>query len=229
MSSAREPEIPRPSCDERVLLRPTGLTRVYLRSVARYAAEFALRGWTPATAGNFSVRDGAILYVSRSGIDKGALSVDDFVAARLTDGGAASPSPRRPSDETALHAALYRLNPEARVVLHAHLPATGVAARPPALTLAGDEMLKALGRTDHQDTCRIPVFENTQDIKGLASEITASDLEAGIAALILERHGVYAWGANPRQAFKVMDALEFLGQRALADRQIYAGAASDDA
>ena len=52
--------------------------------IAQAGAEFAARGWTPATSSNFSMRiDGDTAAVTISGRDKGALTSADVMAVTL--------------------------------------------------------------------------------------------------------------------------------------------------
>ena len=77
------------------------------------------KGWAPATGGNMSVRqDDTWCWLSESGRDKGSLTTEDFLQVEIATNQA--PSGRKPSAETGLHTLVYRLFPEANVVLHVH-------------------------------------------------------------------------------------------------------------
>ena len=77
------------------------------------------KGWSPATGGTMSVREGdAHCLITESGKDKGSLTAEDFLLVELESG--LAPSGRRPSAETGLHTMLYSRYPETGAVLHTH-------------------------------------------------------------------------------------------------------------
>ena len=85
-------------------------------------------GWAPATGGNMSVRqDDTRCWLSESGRDKGSLTTEDFLQVEIATNRA--PSGRKPSAETGLHTPVYRLFPEANVVLHVHTVNATVLSR----------------------------------------------------------------------------------------------------
>src|SRR6185437_881192 len=122
--------------------------------ISQVGAEFAARGWTPATSSNFSMRiDGGTAAVTISGRDKGALTPADVMAVTL-DGQPLDPE-QRPSAETALHLQIYRRQPDTGAVLHTHSHNQTVASRLFApqgmLALRGWELQKAVtGYTTHE-------------------------------------------------------------------------------
>src|SRR3954470_3439803 len=78
------------------------------------------KGWAPATSGNYSVRlDDGSFAVTVSGRHKGRLSEDDVMHVSAEG---ESLDGKKPSAETALHLAIYRLFPDAGAVLHSHSP-----------------------------------------------------------------------------------------------------------
>ncbi len=86
------------------------------------------KGWAPATGGNMSVRqDDTWCWLSESGRDKGSLTTEDFLQVEIATNQA--PSGRKPSAETGLHTLVYRLFPEANVVLHVHTVNATVLSR----------------------------------------------------------------------------------------------------
>ncbi len=81
-----------------------------------------------ATGGNMSVRqDDTWCWLSESGRDKGSLTTEDFLQVEIATNQA--PSGRKPSAETGLHTLVYRLFPEANVVLHVHTVNATVLSR----------------------------------------------------------------------------------------------------
>lgn len=168
-------------------------------------------GFSPATSGNYSVRiDEKTCYVSASGVDKGQLGPDDFVAYSLE--GIFDTKEKKPSDEAPIHARIYQLYPEANCVLHAHSVANTVVSlktKENYVEFEGFEMQKAfVGIKDHEQKLRVDIVENTQDIHALAKRLEPFQ----IPCFILRGHGLYVWGANTEMAKRHLEGIEFLLQ-----------------
>ncbi len=199
-----EPPSAVPAADGAV---PAAITEALILAGRAMDARF----WVPATAGNLSHRlDSESLAITRSGCHKGHLNPTDIMRVDLHGqpiGGG------RPSAETLLHCQIYQVFPQIRAVLHSHSVAATVLSRAPATTiqLRDYEVLKAFpGITSHETAIDLPVFENSQDIAGLAGAI-APHLAAGLPGFYLIRgHGAYAWGPDMPTALARLEALEFL-------------------
>ena len=80
--------------------------------------------------------------------------------------------------------------------------------------ISGYEMLKGLeGIKTHDTTCRIKIFENTQDIAHLAVEVKhllADPSDPLRYGFLLRRHGLYTWGKDLFTARRHVEILEFL-------------------
>jgi methylthioribulose-1-phosphate dehydratase len=107
---------------------------------------------------------------------------------------------------------IYRIDPEARAVIHVHSPWTLIKARSGKLEFAQQEMQKALGLKTHDAELRIPVFPNTQEMESFARELEGASWDRQGKLFILKDHGVYGWGREPEEAFCRIEALEFLCQ-----------------
>ena len=178
------------------------------------------RGWAPATSGNYSARldDGSIA-LTVSGRHKGRLTADGIMRVDL-DGQPLTAG--KPSAETDLHLAIYRLFPDAGAVLHGHSPnAVGLsrATTADAWTLAGHEMLKAYpGHTTHEAEVRLPIVDNSQDMGVIQSAIAPALLAPGaIPAYLIRSHGLYAWGKDVDEAERVLEATEWMIAAELAE------------
>ncbi len=193
-------------------------------TLAALARRFAERGWTPATAGNFSLRlDHGRVLVTASGRDKGQLVEDDFLV--VDDAGRVLRGQGQPSAETALHLQIYRLRPEAQVVLHTHSPSQTIASRLFAacggLRLAGYELLKAFAGIDtHRTELSLPVVRNSQDMREIAEQVEPSLAAPVCFGYLIEGHGLYAWGRGPEEAARHLEALDFLIQCELEWRKL---------
>ena len=188
--------------------------------VIALAGRCAARGWTPATAGNFSVRvDENRIAITRSGAEMGSLTAADILVLPL-----AEPPPREASAEAPIHWTLYQRMTDVGAVAHAHPPAITVLSIMPdvlrthGLSLEGLELLKVLpGQTTHETKITVPVLPNTQDMTGLAAKL---DWNPSVPALILSGHGIYAWGRDEDAAFRHMEALEYMFDLEFRRRQI---------
>lgn len=170
-----------------------------------------LQGFLPATSGNLSARrpDGRLV-VTESGRDKGALTEDELLVVDA-DGHPAEPG-RRPSAETPLHVARYRADPAIGAIVHVHAPYGVVASRhfEDAVVLEGYELQKALrGVRSHDERVVVPIFDNDQDVDGLADRIEAR-LTGAEVGYLLRGHGLYAWGADVEEAVRHVEAFEAL-------------------
>jgi len=172
------------------------------------------QGWVPATSGNFSVRAGAQILITPSGLDKGTLMPEHLIQVDME--GRGQDSLRAPSAETALHVAIYRERPAARAILHVHTIWNTLLSERFASTgylpLEGYELLKALSSVaTHAHLERVPVLENSQDYAELSRQM-AEVLEShpGAHGVLLSRHGLYTWGQSVAEARRHLEALEFL-------------------
>jgi ribulose-5-phosphate 4-epimerase/fuculose-1-phosphate aldolase len=194
---------------------PTSLEGVLLRELAAIGRRCYDRGWCPGTSGNFSLRGSrGVCWVSRTSICKASLGPNDFVPVSIDTGDSATPASPRASLEAAVHLAIYRLRDDARVVVHAHSPAT--VARSSGnlgLKFRGSEIQKALGSASHLESLDIPLIANPPAIT-LGEMVAAlqhmDNLSHGV--VVLRGHGTYAWGESPQGALDRLEALEFLCQ-----------------
>jgi methylthioribulose-1-phosphate dehydratase len=194
------------------IARSDTAAREAVRAVVLAGVMAASRGWVPATSGNFSARiDERLIAITATGTDKGALRDEDVPIVPID--GERHP---RVSAEAPLHYALYRAMPDARMVMHVHSMNATLAS----LRLAGDgrvaieglELLKAFrGIRTHETRIEIPVFANTQDVDALASTMIAETVgRPGVHGFLLEGHGLYAWGRDPAEAWRHLEAFDHL-------------------
>lgn len=181
-----------------------------------YACNFvAAKGFCPATGGNFSMRmDANQMWMSASGKDKNQLKEEDFVTcdleAKLISGNG------KPSAEAFLHGLIYQLSDETSCVLHTHsVPVTVLSMLKKdvqKLLFQGYEMQKTIdGFHSHEETLKLFIFDNDQDIPRLASGVKEMWNELKQAhGFIVRGHGLYSWGNSVAQARRHMEGLEFL-------------------
>ncbi|RKS68226.1 methylthioribulose-1-phosphate dehydratase [Actinomadura pelletieri DSM 43383] len=187
--------------------------------LAEMSARFYARGWMVGTAGNLSIRPpgAAYLVITGSGLSKGELQAGDMAAVEVATGCAVLEGGARPSAETAIHAALYRLFADCGAVVHAHPPyATAVAtlaADAAAVEFTDFEFIKGLGVADPTHVA-VPVFPNWPQVARIAEDLVdrlASGSPMSVTpAFLIAHHGATTWGPDLATARNRMESLEAL-------------------
>jgi methylthioribulose-1-phosphate dehydratase len=203
------------------------------RLLAATARELYRRGWMSGTAGNLSLRqaDGSY-WITASGKSKGGLTRRDFL--RLGSGGEVLERGRagdRPSAESCLHDAVYRLFPEAGACYHVHTVASSLASRlgapPPGdpmaqaeLPLPQLEMLKGLGVWDERPAVAVAVFANHGQVPAIAADLERCFRAAPprLPGFLIRDHGLTVWGGDPRAALNHLELFDFVFQCMVAAR-----------
>lgn len=165
------------------------------------------RGLVAANDGNISVRVGEnALWITPTGVSKGGMTPDMMVKTDL-DGNIISGS-RRASTEIYMHLRIYKEDPLARAVVHAHPPASTAFAcagipldRPilqEAVVLLGDVPIApfALPGTADVGNSIAPYCKNHR-------------------AVLLEYHGAVVWGDSLQEAYFRLECLEQLANVSL--------------
>jgi methylthioribulose-1-phosphate dehydratase len=161
--------------------------------------------------------------ITASGKDKGRLTDQDFtmvdsLAQPLEN---AQDSAAKPSAETALHTLIYQLYPGVRAVYHVHtveaaLLSNFALTEGQAVEFSQLEMLKGLGYTTHDISVTLPVFPNQQDITKLAAVVKqrllshAAQGQSVAPGILIQGHGLYAWGSSPEQARQRLEIWDYL-------------------
>jgi ribulose-5-phosphate 4-epimerase/fuculose-1-phosphate aldolase len=120
----------------------------YRQKIVDYAKDLSLKGFLSATGGNLSVRIQEIegMAITPSNYDYMKMTPGDICVLNLELGQLAGE--RKPSVESAMHAAIYRMRPDVNAIIHTHqvFPSTlGIIGKPiPALF---DEQIIFLGRS----------------------------------------------------------------------------------
>ncbi len=187
------------------------------RGLAAVARRLYRRGWMAGTAGNLSARlDDGALWISASGKDKGRLAARDFL--RVGAGGEVlergAPGDR-PSAETAIHEAVYRLFPAARACLHVHSIPSNLAARMTEgdeLPLPPLEMLKGLGVWEEEPRVAVAVFRNHVQVAAIAAEVEARFAAAPprLPGLLVRDHGLTVWAADLASGVHYLELFDYL-------------------
>lgn len=152
--------------------------------------------------GNISARcpDGSI-WCTPSGVSKGFMSEDMLIRTDL-DGNVLESGGLKPSSEIKLHLRIYRENPDIAAVVHAHPPiATAFASAGLALDSAVlQETVVQLGV--------VPLAPYAPPGSAAVAESVAPFCRSHNAVL-MEYHGVTAWGGSVTQALHRMESVEY--------------------
>ncbi|KAB8039792.1 hypothetical protein GCL60_05890 [Silvanigrella paludirubra] len=193
-----------------------------LNKICTVAKRLDNRNAIPATSSNFSIRaknDDAFL-ITRSGLHKRNLNPTHFIRTNLF-GKPLHPISPKPSDETLLHAMIYRNFSVAHSVIHCHAPELESISllnceilkqdknENEYLTcgyykIKGHEVLKALGFKTHLEDYFLPVIKNDQDMEKLSHLIEyyffKHQQKLPMCAFHIENHGIYCFGNSVHQA-----------------------------
>ncbi len=200
------------------LAAPLGLLATWqdaAEEIVRAGRELNAASLCPATSGNFSIRvDENLIAITASGKHKGHLTTDDILLVNLE--GVPQNTPLRPSGETPLHTMLYTLYPEVGAVLHTHSVNAIVLSRllgsQSHLITEGYQIHKVFEWIQtHESSVEIPIFENSQDMVALVTEISEYlKQHPKTPAFLLRSHGMFAWGRTMNEALNYVEALENL-------------------
>lgn len=196
-------------------------------ALAGEAARFAGYGWMRGTSGNLSIvldRDPLVLAVTASGLDKSELTAADVVLVGGDGTGIDADDTRPPSAESGLHAHIAART-GAGAIFHVHAFDAVVAGHrwPQGVDLRDLEMLKGIGHRAHDETVRIPVIANDQDMAVEAQcfdevYVPAAPGTPEVPALIVAGHGMYAWGDDVLAARRHLEITEWLLRFTVATR-----------
>lgn len=189
-------------------------------------SNLAVRGWFPATSGNLSIRisdasEELVFAVTASGKDKAVNTPEDFMLVGM-DGLAIEPTSLKPSAETLIHCELYK-HTGCGAVLHVHTVwnnlASALYADEGYVPVDGVELIKAFQIWEENASIQIPILPNYADIPRIANLVKGSIIPK-VPGILLQKHGIYTWGANMFEAKRNLEAFEFLFEYAVRLKQI---------
>jgi methylthioribulose-1-phosphate dehydratase len=85
------------------------------------------------------------------------------------------------------------------------------------------EMIKGLNIWEEAAEVRVPVVENLFNLPALADAMGERITDQRAPGILIRRHGLYAWGTNPFQAKRHVEAFEFMFEYLLRRWTIGAG------
>ncbi len=182
------------------------------RALARLSRLLYRKGWMEGTGGNLSVRVGKQILITPSGAHKGLIRADDILEINES-GVPIGGGTRKPSAETSIHRAIYRVFSEAHAVIHVHTPDAILASllAKDDLRLPPLEVLKGMGVPHPEEAPPIPIFENDPAVERIAAciENRLRNLSAPLPALLIRHHGTTVWGATLEDALRHIELMEF--------------------
>jgi methylthioribulose-1-phosphate dehydratase len=177
---------------------------------------YNLKGWSPATSTNYSfIDENKQMWISRSGIDKRLISENDFIPIDINGHVIGGELAFNPSAETLIHTSIYKLFPEANVILHSHglYPVLLSSINKNYFEFEGIELQKGFDGVDsHLLTVKIPIFENSQDMFFFEKQLFSRKSELIHHCFVISKHGIYAWGNNLFEAKRHLETLDYLCQ-----------------
>jgi methylthioribulose-1-phosphate dehydratase len=182
-------------------------------SLAETIRAYHQKGWSPATSTNYSFKENGQIWVSRSGVDKSTFCADDFISIDENGSVQAPFEGIKPSDETMIHVLIYRMFPDAQVILHSHSknPVLISKKNDRFFTVENYEIQKGFaGVKTHDCHIEIPIFDNAQDMSYFEQVITERHSEIQQHCFIIRQHGTYAWGENLFAAKRHLETLDYL-------------------
>ncbi|KAI1817981.1 methylthioribulose-1-phosphate dehydratase [Poronia punctata] len=208
-------------------------------------AKFWTLGWVTGTGGGCSIRDGDLVYVAPSGVQKELMKASDLYVLSLQRQQSdlknrtyiRSPPHGRPSQCTPLFLAAFTRR-GAGCCIHTHsqwavlvtllLEARGPGRGDRLFEINNIEQIKGFGRgpgktgsLGYHDTLRIPVIENTAHEEDLTEFLEeAMEKYPDTYAVLVRRHGVYVWGDNVHKAKTMCESLDYLFQLAVQMHQL---------
>ena len=185
--------------------------------IAATAKALHSRGWLLGTSGNLSAvvqEEPLLIAMSPSGVDKGELSAEQILLVdengRTVDG-----SHGKPSDETLVHLEIVKQR-RAGAVLHTHSVwntiLSDLFATAGGVAIEGYEMLKGLaGVKTHEHREWLPIVQNSQEMGALSGTFrTILTEQPHFHGILINKHGLYSWGKDLREAKRHIEILEFL-------------------
>ena len=170
------------------------------------------KGMTTTSGGNLSIiDDDGNIWITPAGVDKGTLTRQDIVCVK-PDG--TTVGPHRPSSEFPFHAAVYKMRPDLRAVLHAHPPALvafSIVRQLPDLDLLPS--VRKVCTSVEMATYAVPGSDR------LGENIGACFADGG-DIVILENHGVCIGAPDMFTAFQRFETLEYTANLEIIAKRI---------
>jgi methylthioribulose-1-phosphate dehydratase len=191
--------------------------------ICELCREFYRLGWASGTGGGISVRQGDLIYMAPSGVQKERLKPEDiFVLDRRGQVLDAPGNGLTLSACAPLFMHAYNIR-DAGAVLHSHsinaFLATAVFEK--TFRVTNMEMIKGIQGMGAFDPLEVPIIENTAYECDLADTLgEAIRAYPKSQAVLVRRHGVYVWGKDWVQAKTQAESYDYLFQAAVRLKEL---------
>ncbi len=170
------------------------------------------KGMTTTSGGNLSIMDDdGNIWITPAGVDKGTLSRHDIICVK-PDG--TQVGPHRPSSELPFHAAVYKMRPDLKAVLHAHPPALvsfSIARKCPNL-----DLLPSVRKMCPEVKIAVYAVPGSDELGDNIGKCFAQ----GCDIVLLENHGVCIGAADMYSAFQRFETLEYTANLEILAKRI---------
>ena len=188
------------------------------------ARQFYELGWVTGTGGGICIREGEHVIVAPSGVQKERMTPDQMFTLSVDGSILESPadSTLRPSDCTSLFMAAIRLR-NAGAVIYSHSINAVLASLlfDSEFHISNLEMIKGIEGMSFPDRLVVPIIENTSRECDLASSLEAAIVAyPQTHAVLVRRHGFYAWGRDWVQAKTQAECYDYLFRAAVELRRL---------
>ncbi|MEW9031332.1 MAG: class II aldolase/adducin family protein [Planifilum fimeticola] len=187
-----------------------------LKELVHTAKELYRTGLVRGTSGNVSIRDPenpGRMWITPSAIPFDAITTEDLVQVDLESGAPVRGS-RKPSSETPMHSAIYRLRSDVRAVVHTHSTYATMFA------CAGEE-IPTVHYLIAEIGDRVPVADYAvYGSEELARNAVEALKSAGANGALLKNHGVITVGENLSSAYVRAEIIETVAQLAFGAKLI---------
>ena len=170
------------------------------------------KGMTTTSGGNLSIMDEeGNIWITPAGVDKGTLNRNDIVCVK-PDG--TVKGMHRPSSELPFHAAVYKMRPDLKAVLHAHPPALvsfSIVRKCPDLNL-----LTSVQKMCPEVKIATYAVPGSQELGDNIGKCFADNCDI----VLLENHGVCIGAKDMFTAFQRFETLEYTANLEILAKRI---------
>ena len=170
------------------------------------------KGMTTTSGGNLSIiDDDGNIWITPAGVDKGTLNRGDIICVK-PDGTCVGP--HKPSSELPFHAAVYKMRPDLRAVLHAHPPA--LVSFSTVRQLPDMDMLPSVRKICGDLRIAVYAVPGSDQL----GENIGQCFAAGSDIVLLENHGVCIGAKTMFEAFQKFETLDYTANLEILARRI---------
>ncbi|KAL7519515.1 hypothetical protein ACHAWX_004267 [Stephanocyclus meneghinianus] len=199
--------------------------------VAQLCERFYYQGWATGTGGGVSIRVGGPsegrpyrVFVAPSGVQKEDMVGDDVFEMDMNQ--EVVEAPKTPNLKisacTPLWFVVYKHAKSAMCVIHTHSMNAQLATmldpteEATVLRVTHLEMLKGVGHHAFDDVLEVPIIDNRPTEDQLADQLEQAILKyPKCNAVLVRRHGIYAWGDSWEQAKAQCESFDYLFETAV--------------